>query len=601
MAMITDAFSPTTSPAPDWSAAANWSGGVVPGAGMAAEITGLSAVVDPGVTIEADVALTSSGSQSAALSGNDGAVVLGQSAEVSIVGTADLFASDSVVNQGVMAIGTGSALSVVVDLGAISGLTGAAAPSFANNGMIDLSSGAALEIGGTEFENIGTVALTGGTIDVIGGAIGGGGTIELSQGAMASFGDGVAAQSFSFGSGFATISLADPLLGAGVTLSGFSGGDSVLLPDLAGISLNQANGMVTILNNSGLVEGSFALESGPSLTVIAAGTGSAIVAAGTTDTTSNDAPCFTRGTAVLTPGGYRPVEQLAVGDAVVTARGGVQPIIWVGSRTLDLAAHATPVRVQPIRIAPGALAPGVPRRALRVSPDHSIFLDGVLIPAKLLINGATIYQERDCLAVTYHHIELERHDVILAEAAPCETYLDTGNRAGFTIAASWPVRQKRWDRDACATLVTTGPALRTARTRLHSRALKLGFTTCDDRAIRLWVNGRAAPTDAAGRFTLPLVHTGRAVLRSRRFVPADFDPTSEDRRELGVAIAGLRAGRRRFDPGDLAETGFHPRAAGDTAIWTDGAGVIRLPPGARSIGIDLAAVPLTWEHRGSTP
>ena len=33
--------------------------------------------------------------------------------------------------------------------------------------------------------------------------------------------------------------------------------------------------------------------------------------------------------------------------------------------------------------------------------------------------------------MTYYHIELARHAIIFAENAAVETYLDTGNKAGF--------------------------------------------------------------------------------------------------------------------------------------------------------------------------
>ena len=34
-------------------------------------------------------------------------------------------------------------------------------------------------------------------------------------------------------------------------------------------------------------------------------------------------------------------------------------------------------------------------------------------------------------AVTYYHVELPQHAVILAEGLPVESYLDTGDRADF--------------------------------------------------------------------------------------------------------------------------------------------------------------------------
>jgi collagen type I alpha len=65
--------------------------------------------------------------------------------------------------------------------------------------------------------------------------------------------------------------------------------------------------------------------------------------------------------------------------------------------------------------------------------NHAIYVDDVLIPAKHLLNGTTIRQEWRW-RVVYHHVELERHDVVLAEGLPTETYLDTGDRAKFSGA-----------------------------------------------------------------------------------------------------------------------------------------------------------------------
>ena len=58
------------------------------------------------------------------------------------------------------------------------------------------------------------------------------------------------------------------------------------------------------------------------------------------------------------------------------------------------------------------------RSATCFSPDHAVFIDGVLIPVRYLINGRTIVQE-PADEVTYYHVELPRHDVIFAEGLPC--------------------------------------------------------------------------------------------------------------------------------------------------------------------------------------
>jgi hypothetical protein len=97
---------------------------------------------------------------------------------------------------------------------------------------------------------------------------------------------------------------------------------------------------------------------------------------------------------------------------------------------IDCRRHRRPHEVFPVRVQAYAFGPGVTHRDLLVSPDHALFLDGVLIPARYLCNGTTIRQEA-VAAVSYFHIELEQHDVLLAEGLPAESYLDTGNRDAF--------------------------------------------------------------------------------------------------------------------------------------------------------------------------
>jgi hypothetical protein len=143
--------------------------------------------------------------------------------------------------------------------------------------------------------------------------------------------------------------------------------------------------------------------------------------------------CFAAGTLILTDEGEIPVEHLAVGDLVPTEGGGLEPIIWVGSRHVDCRRHPRPLQVLPVCIRAHAFGPNEPRRDLFLSRDHAIFAEGVLIAVKHLINGDSIRQI-DTPSVTYVHIELPRHGVILAEGLAAETYLDTGDRAGFAGA-----------------------------------------------------------------------------------------------------------------------------------------------------------------------
>lgn len=175
---------------------------------------------------------------------------------------------------------------------------------------------------------------------------------------------------------------------------------------------------------------------------------------------------FATGTRIETETGPAAVEDLRVGDRVLTEKGGREPILWLGQRAVDYRSHPRPASVWPVRIAKGAFGDNLPSRDLFVSPDHALYWNGVLIPAKRLVNGTTIRQMR-VQRVAYHHIELARHNVIFAEELPAETYLDTGDRAKFSggqVTTLHPdFAARRWEMAGYAPLVLTGQALEAAR------------------------------------------------------------------------------------------------------------------------------------------
>jgi hypothetical protein len=142
-------------------------------------------------------------------------------------------------------------------------------------------------------------------------------------------------------------------------------------------------------------------------------------------------PCFAAGTRVLAAAGEVPVEDLCFGDEMVTLNGcRLARLVWLGQKHIDCRRHQSPTDVYPIRVRAGALGGRLPSRDLLLSPDHAVSVGGALIPVRHLIDGSTIVQE-PVDEVTYYHVELATHDVILAEGLPCESYLDTGNRAAF--------------------------------------------------------------------------------------------------------------------------------------------------------------------------
>lgn len=131
------------------------------------------------------------------------------------------------------------------------------------------------------------------------------------------------------------------------------------------------------------------------------------------------------------------VEALRVGDLAVTASGARRPIRWLGTRSYAGRFAGANPELLPICFKAGALAAGVPVRDLWVSPAHAMVLDGVLIPARALVNGVTVVKADALDSIEYWHVELESHDVLLAEGAPSESYIDDNNRGMFHNADSF--------------------------------------------------------------------------------------------------------------------------------------------------------------------
>jgi len=184
--------------------------------------------------------------------------------------------------------------------------------------------------------------------------------------------------------------------------------------------------------------------------------------------------CYRRGSRIATVAGLVAVEYLRAGDMVRTHAGGTAAIAWIGHRHIDCRRHPAPRQVWPVRVRAGAFGAAQPRRDLFLSPDHAVFVDGVLIPIKYLINDDTIAQLQTA-DVTYYHVALSCHDVLLAEGLPAESYLDIGDRSGFAdgqgpVALHPDFASRTWDAGGCAPLVVTGPALRAVRRRVNGLA-----------------------------------------------------------------------------------------------------------------------------------
>ncbi|CCM76452.1 Hint domain-containing protein [Rhizobium mesoamericanum] len=136
------------------------------------------------------------------------------------------------------------------------------------------------------------------------------------------------------------------------------------------------------------------------------------------------AQCFLRGTSILTDCGEKRVEDLQTGDGVVLLEGETSPIKWVGRQAFTKQGGCWQEGVVPIRVARHALGNGTPHSDLYLSPGHALFLNGVLIRVKDLVNGTTIapIAPRDDMTIEYYAVLLATHQVIIAEGAAAETF-----------------------------------------------------------------------------------------------------------------------------------------------------------------------------------
>jgi len=143
-------------------------------------------------------------------------------------------------------------------------------------------------------------------------------------------------------------------------------------------------------------------------------------------------PGFTPGTTIATPKGERLVEELQVGDRIITRDNGIQEIAWVGQKVMTGKALVQNSHLRPILIKAGALGNGLPERDMLVSPNHRVLVASdltqlyfeereVLAAAKHLVGAAGIHQI-DVMQTTYVHFMFERHEVVLSNGAWTESF-----------------------------------------------------------------------------------------------------------------------------------------------------------------------------------
>jgi hypothetical protein len=292
--------------------------------------------------------------------------------------------------------------------------------------------------------------------------------------------------------------------------------------------------------------------------------------------TASDIACFCRGTQILTEAGEVPVEDLKVGDRVVTLSGMSKPIVWIGvARSLVSRANRA---VWPIVVKRGALADNVPHRDLYLTHGHSLYLGGVLIPVENLINHRSILWDETARAIEYYHIELDDHDVLFADGAPAESYHEDDNRE--LIHSEHGERGTTAGKPPFAAVLNGGETVEAVWAQLYERAGgEYPVATTDDPDLHLTIGTlRLDPVESVGAvytFALPGPPTCTLCLRSRVGVPSLLGITRHDHRRLGVAISRIVLRQQgivtafEHDAPLFLQGGAHPAEA--SYSWTDGA------------------------------
>ncbi len=313
--------------------------------------------------------------------------------------------------------------------------------------------------------------------------------------------------------------------------------------------------------------------------------------------------CFLAGTHIATPCGQTPVEDLQIGDLVRTAQGDTAPIRFIGHRRINLRNHPHPHSVRPIRIQAGALAENIPHRDLLVSPDHALYLENALIPARDLVDGLHITQAPLTGIIDYFHLELDRHAILLAEGAGAESFVNVGHRGMFDNCNE-PIllHPERWhgvrEAKSCAPLVFKGEILTRIRQTLHAHIANSGYAAAEQTALALHLADKTLrPAQREGdRVTFHLPGgISHGIITSAVFVPAEFNPASPDRRRLGIAITGISINDIQVALHDILNPAdLHPSSAQEHATWTRGDVRITLPPDARTLTLTIVGWPQVW-------
>lgn len=493
----------------------------------------------------------------------------------------------SVANPYFVTAKDGANVTVDVSSTVLGALTGS---SFtANGGTINITGDNAISaLSGNSYkiENGGTInlgTLSTSEISALGGSTitfgDGGGTLVITPAS------GVTLLTFSNIHGFGNTGSTIEIPGSGkVTNATYdSASKTTSITTDTGITV-KVSGDYTISNNS-----LYQQESGGNLYISASPTNSL--------GTSAVLVCFLSGSMIRTSKGDVAVEDIQIGDQVVTFdwrnnQDVIRPVIWTGKGHCKVRFDLPDDEAGwPVRVIKNAISDGVPYKDMLITAEHCLFFRDRFVPVRMLVNGVSIFYDKSITSYDYYHVETEQHSVITADGMLTESYLDTGNRSSFRQEGKIATLRgavKNWADDAGAPLGVersfVEPLFRALEWRENSvvdtkiSTTKIETTTDPDLHLITQTGAVIRPMRKTAHhysFMLPPnTESVRIVSRSSR--PSDvIGPFVDDRRYMGVAVADvqLQCAKQQFDITshlqDEKPSGWHDTDWTDCA-WTNG-------------------------------
>ncbi|QNT77599.1 Hint domain-containing protein [Entomobacter blattae] len=308
---------------------------------------------------------------------------------------------------------------------------------------------------------------------------------------------------------------------------------------------------VVALQPSGRPNYSFRLPTVGFDTILFAAAGSTLSDGQTTAFYGDNAAelkCFLSGTLIETTSGWRAVDEIEVGDQVITYVDGntvSRSVVWVGSSNVKASADNFL-----IRIVRNALADNVPSSDLYVTEEHCLFFDGNFVPARMLVNGSSISRVYDMDTFRVYHIELEEHAVINAQGVMTESYLHTDNLYNLkSVGKVTKLHASRqvWGVDSAAPLNTERGFVEPIYRFLEQRAVSLGMeqkvvsveTTYDPSLSFITSSGKDLYFSRKNNWVFVTIPQGvnEVYVKSNSVKLSEMEgPFVDDRRNLGVLV-----------------------------------------------------------------